>query len=87
MIMAWRIAQRELRAQWRGGLRGFRIFLACLILGVAAIGTVGTVRSAIGDGLSREGAVILGGDAEMEFTYRGPNDEERAFMGNLNRPL
>ncbi|MCV2876989.1 FtsX-like permease family protein [Rhodobacteraceae bacterium XHP0102] len=80
MSVAWRIAQRELRAQWRGGLRGFRIFLACLVLGVAAIGTVGTVRSAISDGLSREGAVILGGDAEMEFTYRGPTVQERAFM-------
>ena len=87
MIMAWRIAQRELRAHWRGGLRGFRIFLACLILGVAAIGTVGTVRSAIGDGLSREGAVILGGDAEMEFTYRGPNDEERAFIAAISTDL
>ena len=87
MIMAWRIAQRELRAQWRAGLRGFRIFLACLILGVAAIGTVGTVRSAIGDGLSREGAVILGGDAEMEFTYRGPNDEERAFIAAISTDL
>ena len=37
MNIAWRIAQRELR----GGLKGFRIFLACLALGVAAIAAVG----------------------------------------------
>jgi predicted lysophospholipase L1 biosynthesis ABC-type transport system permease subunit len=63
---AWRLARRELR----GGLRGFRIFLACLALGVAAIAAVGTVRSAIQAGLEREGAALLGGDAEIEFTYR-----------------
>jgi putative ABC transport system permease protein len=61
--VALRIAARELR----GGLRGFRIFLACLALGVAAIAAVGSVREAIQEGLSREGAAILGGDAEMSF--------------------
>jgi putative ABC transport system permease protein len=73
---ALRIAARELR----GGLRGFRIFLACLALGVAAIAAVGSVRDAIEAGLSREGATILGGDAEMSFTYRFATAEERAFM-------
>ena len=42
-----RFAARELR----GGLKGFRIFLACLALGVAAIAAVGSVRSAIEAGL------------------------------------
>lgn len=74
--VAWRIARRDLR----GGLRGFAVFLACLILGVAAIAAVGTVRSAIADALSREGAALLGGDAQMSFTYRFASAEERAFM-------
>ncbi len=69
-------ARRELR----GGLRGFRIFLACLALGVAAIAAVGTVRSSIEAGLAREGAALLGGDAEMEFTYRFATQEERDWM-------
>ena len=47
-----RIALRELR----GGVDGFRIFLACLALGVAAIAAVGTVRGAITEGLTREAA-------------------------------
>jgi len=36
--LALRLARRELRA----GLVGFRIFLACLLLGVAAIAGVGS---------------------------------------------
>jgi putative ABC transport system permease protein len=76
MSIAIRIARRELR----GGLKGFRIFLACLALGVAAIAAVGSVREAIESGLTREGAVILGGDAEMSFTYRFADASERAFM-------
>ena len=76
LSLAARFARRELR----GGLRDFRIFLACLALGVAAIAAVGTVRSAIEGGLEREGAALLGGDAEMEFTYRFATPEERAWM-------
>ncbi|WP_213685451.1 FtsX-like permease family protein [Roseicyclus sp.] len=79
MIIAWRIARRELR----GGLRDFRIFLACLALGVAAIAAVGSVRAAIQSGLTREGATILGGDAEMSFTYRFADAAERAFMAGI----
>ncbi|MEM6758564.1 MAG: FtsX-like permease family protein [Pseudomonadota bacterium] len=74
-----RFAVRELR----GGLAGFRIFLACLALGVAAIAAVGSVRSGIEAGLEREGAALLGGDAEMDFTYRFADDAERAWMEDV----
>ena len=77
---AARLATRELRGALRSGVRGFRIFLACLILGVAAIAAVGSVRSAIEAGLVREGAALLGGDAEIEFTYRFATGEERRWM-------
>lgn len=76
LAVARRIALRELR----GGLSGFRVFLACLALGVAAIAAVGTVRESIEAGLQREGAVILGGDAEISLTYRFATDAERAWM-------
>ena len=75
-MSALRIARREMR----GGLRSFRIFLLCLILGVAAIAAVGSIRMAVTNGLVAEGAQILGGDAEMEFTYRFASDAERAWM-------
>jgi len=76
MRVAWNIARRELR----GGLRGFWVFLACLALGVGAIAAIGSIRSAIDAGLEREGATLLGGDAELRFTYREADAEERAFM-------
>ena len=78
LVTAARFARRELRA----GLRGFRIFLACLTLGVAAIAAVGSVRSSIEAGLEREGAAILGGAAELEFSYRFASDVERAWIDN-----
>ncbi|MCB2141683.1 MAG: ABC transporter permease, partial [Rhodobacteraceae bacterium] len=74
--VALSIARRDLR----GGLRGFAVFVVCLVLGVAAIAAVGTVRSAVSDSLAREGAALLGGDAQMSFTYRMATPEERAFM-------
>ena len=76
LAVAARIARRELR----GGLQGFRVFLACLALGVAAIAAVGTVRESIQLGLLRQGATILGGDAEIELTYRFASDDERRWM-------
>jgi putative ABC transport system permease protein len=80
--MSLPIAARLARRELRGGLRGFGIFLACLALGVAAIAAVGSVRSAIHAGLSREGAALLGGDAEMRFTYRFASDAERGWMAD-----
>ncbi len=79
MRLALRIARRELR----GGLKGFRIFLLCLALGVAAIAAVGTLRAAIQSGLEDQGAVLLGGDAQMEFTYRFADAEELAYMDRI----
>ncbi len=79
MNIAFRFALRELR----GGLRGFRVFLACLALGVAAIAAVGTVRAGIEAGLQRDGAALLGGDAEVEFTYRFARDDELAWLQSI----
>ncbi|TCO71993.1 ABC transporter permease [Rhodovulum euryhalinum] len=79
LAVAARIARRELR----GGLRGFYVFLACLALGVAAIAAVGSVRQSIEGGLKREGAVLLGGDAEMSLTYRYAEPDERAWMEDV----
>ncbi len=78
--MSLRLAARFARREMRGGLRGFRLFLACLALGVAAIAAVGSVRAAIQAGLEREGAALLGGAAELDFTYRFATEQERAWM-------
>ena len=78
--MSIAIATRFARRELRGGLKGFTIFLSCLALGVAAIAAVGSVRTAIETGLSAEGAALLGGDAELDFTYRFANAEEKDWM-------
>ncbi|WP_108484446.1 ABC transporter permease [Oceaniglobus ichthyenteri] len=79
LALATRIARRELR----GGIKGFRVFLACLALGIAAIAAVGTVRESINAGLEREGASILGGDVSIELTYRFIAAPERAWLDGL----
>jgi putative ABC transport system permease protein len=62
LVVAWRLARRELR----GGLRGFWVFLACLTLGVAAIAAVGTINAGVIEGVRRDATALLGGDIEVE---------------------
>ncbi|MFV0491647.1 MAG: ABC transporter permease [Pseudorhodobacter sp.] len=85
--MSLRLAARFARRELRGGIRGFRVFLTCLALGVAAIAAVGMVRSAIERGLADQGAILLGGDAQMEFTYRFADEDERAYMAGISTAL
>jgi putative ABC transport system permease protein len=74
--LALRLAARELRA----GLAGFRIFLACLALGVAAIAGVGSVSASIVAGLRGDARALLGGDVELRLLYREATPEQRAWM-------
>ena len=83
--MSLALATRFARREMRGGLRGFRLFLACLALGVAAIAAVGSVRAAIEAGLQREGAALLGGAAELDFTYRFATPDERDWINEHAR--
>ena len=69
-------ALRELR----GGLHGFRIFVACIALGVMAIAGVGSFARSLTDGLSREGRVILGGDLAFALIHREADLAERNFL-------
>jgi putative ABC transport system permease protein len=74
--LALRLAVRELRA----GLAGFRIFVACIALGVMAIAAVGSFAHSLADGLAREGRVILGGDMSFSLIHREATAEERAYL-------
>ena len=65
-LVAFRFALRELR----GGLRGFGIFLACIVLGVAAIAAVGSVARGMSESIAREGQTLLGGDIDAELVHR-----------------
>jgi putative ABC transport system permease protein len=76
-----RLAIRELRA----GVRGFRILLACLALGVAAIAAAGSMAQAFRAGLAAEGREILGGDLAVTVGERPFTPGERAAMERLGR--
>ncbi|MCB8828277.1 hypothetical protein LJD47_25030, partial [Escherichia coli] len=61
--LALRFALREMR----NGLSGFYIFLACIALGVAAIGGVNSVANSVTSGISSQGQGILGGDIRFQL--------------------
>ncbi|PZN51412.1 MAG: glycosyl transferase family 1, partial [Proteobacteria bacterium] len=67
----------------RGGLSGFFVFLACIALGVAAIGGVNSVARAIAAGVAGQGQVLLGGDLRFELNQREATPQELAFLENL----
>ena len=81
LALAARFAARELRA----GLSGFRIFFACLVLGVAAIAGVGSLAQAMLTGLAQQGGVLLGGDVAVGLVHRAAAADERAFLSRFGR--
>src|SRR3546814_18411050 len=76
----WPLALRLARRELRGGLRGFRIFLACLTLGVTAIAGVGSVSDAVLAGLQRDGRILLGGDMDLRPTHVEAEALQLAFL-------
>lgn len=74
--LALRFALREMR----GGLSGFYIFLACIALGVAAIGGVNSVARSVSSGITAQGQSILGGDISFALNQREVTPAERAFI-------
>lgn len=79
ILLALRFALREMR----GGLSGFYIFLACIALGVAAIGGVNSVAHSVSAGIASEGQTILGGDISFALNQREVSEPERAFIEGL----
>ncbi|HTK80196.1 MAG TPA: FtsX-like permease family protein, partial [Rhizomicrobium sp.] len=81
VALAARLARRELRS----GLSEFRIFFACLVLGVAAIAGVGSLAQALLTGLATEGRTLLGGDASVELVHRPATPHEMQFLSYYGR--
>jgi putative ABC transport system permease protein len=82
--MTWlplRFALRELRS----GVRGFRIFLACLALGVAAIAAAGSTAEGFREGLAGRAREILGGDVAVSVQLRQFSPDERREFESLGR--
>jgi putative ABC transport system permease protein len=77
LALAFSFARRDLR----GGRKRFRIFLSCIVLGVAAIAGIGSISSSIVAGLASDGAVLLGGDVAVRLVHRPATGEQRRWMG------
>ena len=68
--LAWRLAKREMK----GSLSKFRIFLSALVLGVAAIGAVGSVAESMRTGIGDNARTLLGGDLEISSRHMAVDD-------------
>ncbi|CAP55160.1 ABC transporter permease [Gluconacetobacter diazotrophicus] len=66
MLATLRLVARLALRDLRGGIGGMRIVLACLALGVAAIGAVGGLQGMIHDGIAGQQRSLLGGDLSIE---------------------
>lgn len=75
-LLAARIAARELR----GGLSGFRVFVASLALGVAAVAGVGSMSLSVTAGLQKEGRALLGGDVSLDQRHVPASAEQIAYL-------
>jgi putative ABC transport system permease protein len=78
-----RLAWRELRQGWRH----FATFLACLVLGVCVITTIGTISAAVEDSLENEATALLGGDVEVGLRSYSFAPEHIAYLqeaGNIS---
>ncbi len=74
--LALRLALREMR----GGLKGFRVFMACLALGVAAIAGVGALSDAIEAGVRADARSLLGGEVDLRLTHREATAEQLDWL-------
>ncbi len=81
MPLFLRFAARELRS----GVKGFRIFLACLALGVAAIAAASSTAEAFRRGLAAEARDILGGDLSVTRGLRRFSAAELKDLAELGR--
>ncbi len=74
--IALRFALRELR----GGMRGFRIFLACIIIGVAAIAGAASLNQSVKAGIQADARPLLGGDLQIDNDTTVATDEQLASL-------
>lgn len=79
--LALRFAMRDLI----GDRRGFGVFIACIVIGVAAISGVNGLSRALSQGLAREGRVILGGDVSFNLAHRELEQKERVWLEQRGR--
>ena len=74
--IAWRLARRECRS----GTRGLKIFVMCLMLGVASIAAVGSVSEGIKTAINNDGRLLLGGDVDIRLTHNPATKKQLVWL-------
>ena len=83
----YRLALTYAVREMRGGLKGFRIFLACLAMGVAAIAAVGSLSSAIVEGLRQDAKLLLGAEVDLRLTHIRATEDQVAYLAENSERL
>ena len=81
LLLALKLARREMR----GGFAGFRVFFACLVLGVAAITGVESLSQAFLTGLAEQGRTLLDGDVMVHLVHRATTNAEADFLARYGQ--
>jgi len=76
-------ASRDLRS----GVRGFYIFLACLVIGVGSIAGIQSLSRGLVESLHHDGRYILGGDVALRTTYEPATPEQIRFLHDKMGPI
>ncbi|MBU6475869.1 MAG: FtsX-like permease family protein, partial [Alphaproteobacteria bacterium] len=76
-------ARRDMRA----GLKGFYIFLACLVLGVGAIASIQSLSRGLVESLHHDGRFILGGDIALRTVYTPAPPEQVRYLHDHVGPM
>ncbi len=77
----WTISRRDMNAR----IRGLRLLVICLFLGVATLAAIGSLIVGITDELSSRGRTILGGDIEVSLSQRMATKEEIKTFENIGQ--
>jgi putative ABC transport system permease protein len=76
-------ARRDMRA----GLKGFYVFLACLVLGVGAIAAIQSLSRGLMESLHHDGRYILGGDIALRTIFTPAPPEQVKFLHDRVGPM
>lgn len=83
--VSWRLAWQFARPEMRGSVARFRVFLAALMLGVAAIGAVGSIAASMRAGIAENARSLLGGDFELSSQHTPPDSALIAELSSLGQ--
>jgi putative ABC transport system permease protein len=81
----WSYAFNIAVAELKSGIKGFKLFLICLAIGVAAIAAAGSMAQAFRSGLDSEQRRILGGDFVLSLRQRAPSPAQVNFFKSVGQ--